>query len=868
MKKNEVVEIYDENYAQKYNQRFLLNDWSKNNADFEQETINKLLSEIGEGAKWLDVACGSGYFLSCFPDIERAGLDISPAMLNIAKQANPNALFVEGDYRDKRSQWQGKWDIVSCMWWAYCYVESLSELEILIENFADWTSEKGVCFLPVCEPEEIGSGQLKLPYFYTNSGNLGGYGGSIQFEGVIWSWIDEESGKQHLNLLAPQLEYMLPLFNKHFEQVEVIEYLLFKGEKRKAIVARSKRQKHIFETEVVGESGSTGLFSSFSKIIRGGDWWLYKLPPLLAIAYAEILLMNFPVIQLILTVLALLFSISSVAAYGHIVNDIFDIEVDQRVGKNNSMAQFSSWQRLLLCILFAVTGFVLPTLMNFGTLAIILLGINYLLPTLYSAPPLRLKEKGIWGIISDAAGAHAIPTLFVATTFLHLSASPQPQSIILTIAATAWSFCAGIRGIILHQLWDRENDLKSDVKTLVTKLNVEKVRFWISYIIFPTEILLLSLLVLVISRFAPILLLFFILYLLSKTINIKLGLANAFDTAPIRKVNIPLHDFNEVWLPLALITLLSIREPFFFILLLLHIILFYPSIKQRTTDLFQLIVSGLKGLSNLVKFTNEYEQKVAFLHTNQQNKQGMEQLQAQLHTSQTEFTKLNSHLQQTQEQLEQIQTQLQQTQGELQQSQYQLDTSQTKLLQSQSDLQQTQEQSEQIQAQLRQTEKELAESQSQLYISQTELTQLKSYLQQTQGEEGLMNYYRSRIASNPDDIQLFHKALTIKPNDDQIHLQLGNALVRQNCFHDAIATYQTALQFHPDNFEIHLELAKTLEKEQKWDDAIASYQRAIELNPDYSWSHKRLGDILAERGQIDEASFCYHRALQLQPRIF
>lgn len=112
MDKNDVLEVYDEDYAQEYNQRFLLNDFSKINADFEQETIRKLLDEIGEGANWLDVACGTGYFLSRFPNVERAGLDISPAMLDVAKQANPNALFVQGDYRDKHPQWEGKWDIV------------------------------------------------------------------------------------------------------------------------------------------------------------------------------------------------------------------------------------------------------------------------------------------------------------------------------------------------------------------------------------------------------------------------------------------------------------------------------------------------------------------------------------------------------------------------------------------------------------------------------------------------------------------------------------------------------------------------------------------------------------------------------------
>jgi len=839
MDKNDVLEIYDEDYAQEYNQRFILNERSKNNADFEQKTINKLLSEIGEGAKWLDVACGTGYFLSCFPGVERAGLDISPAMLKVAKQANPNALFVQGDYRDKLPQWEGKWDLVSCMWWAYCYIESLSELEKVVENLADWTSERGVCFLPVCDPAELGASELKLPYTSKNMGEGGGY---CRFEGVIWSWIDEESGKQHLNLLAPQVEYMISLFKKHFEQVEIIEYPLFKGGKRKAIVARSKKQKYTLETEVVGESESTGLFSSFSKIIRGGNWWLYKIPPLLAIAYGEMILMGFPAIQSILTVLALLFSISSVAAYGHIVNDIFDIEVDGQVGKSNAMTEGSSWQRVLFCAIFVIAGFVFPVTLNFGIASSVLLGINYLLPTIYSAPPLRLKEKGIFGVISDAAGAHAIPTLFFAATFLHLSTTPQPEAFIFSIAATAWSFSVGVRGILLHQLWDRENDLKSGVKTLVTNLDVEEVRFWITFIIFPVEILLLSILVLVISQFVPLLLVFFILYISIKGINTKLELAfaTAFETAPVEQVYVFPHDLYDVWFPLVLATLLTGINVLFLIVLIFHIILFYKIIKLRVTEFILLLSSWLK----LIKITlaNEPDKEV-------DNFQASQRLEI---NSDATISSLNQV--DTKENTEQIQGLLNQTQAQLQQ---------------------TQEQLKQIQYQLQQTQEKLIPSESELQTSQTELALLLSYLQQTQGVEGLMSYYRSRIASHPDDIQLYHQALTMKPDDGQIHLQLGNALVRQNRFCDAlalpaagIATYQTALQFHPNNFEIHLELAKTLEKEKKWDEAIASYRCAIELNPDYSWSHKHLGDVLAKQGQINEASVCYRCALQLQPRIF
>jgi tetratricopeptide (TPR) repeat protein/4-hydroxybenzoate polyprenyltransferase len=807
MDKNNVLEIYDDNYAQEYNQKFLLDEASKQNADFEEETISKLLDEIGEGATWLDVACGTGYFLSRFPNIERAGLDISPAMLKVAKQENQNALLVQGDYRDKRPQWERQWDLVSCMWWAYSYAESLSELEKVIENFANWTSKRGICFLPVCDPMELGAGELKLPYISKHIGEAGGY---YQFEGVIWSWIDEQAEKRHLNLLAPQLDYMLALFKKYFEQVEIIEYPLVAGAKRKAIAARCKKQKESPETTAnMAIPTASSFFASFFKAIRSHDWWLYKIPPLLAIAYAEILLLDLPVLQSILTVAALLFAIACVAAYGHIINDSFDIESDRQVGKHNSMAHFSPWQRALFCLALAGLGFSLPILMHFGNLAIVLLGINYLLPTLYSAPPFRFKEKGILGIISDAAGAHAMPTLFIATTSAHLVAAPSLQVIGLAIAAIAWSFFAGVRGILLHQLWDRNDDLRSGVKTLVTESDVEDVRFWMSRVIFPSELLLLGSLILVIAHSSPLILVFTIVYFLLKITLFKLDPTATFDPAPIQKAYVIPHDFYEVGLPLILAISLSLQNAWFAILLLLQGVLFYPSIERRITNLVQSLRGQPQDLNPL----------------------------------QTGVMQLSDYLQQTQTQLNQTQSHLQHLQTDAQ-----CDRAHT-------------------QTELANLQTDLAQAESARQTSQAEAARFKAYLHQTQGTLGLIDYYRHAIATNPDDLPLYYQALEIQPDDAQFHLQLGNALVRQGQIDEAIACYQTALQFHSDNFEIHLELGKALEKEKQWDEAIAAYRRAISLNPHHALAHHHLGDALAERGQIHEASVLYRCVLQLQHQL-
>jgi tetratricopeptide (TPR) repeat protein/4-hydroxybenzoate polyprenyltransferase/2-polyprenyl-3-methyl-5-hydroxy-6-metoxy-1,4-benzoquinol methylase len=845
MDKNDLLEVYDEDYAQGYNQDFLLGDLYKPITDFELETIKKLLDEIGEKARWLDVACGTGYFLSHFSTVERAGLDISPAMLKVAKQANPDTLFVQGDYRDERPHWEGKWDLVSCMWWAYSYVDSLIELEKVVENLADWTSERGVCFLPVCDPEEIGTGEQKLPYTCEQSNAYQGVG-IYRFEAVIWSWVDR--GKHHINLLAPQIENMVILFQQYFEQVEIIKYPRFKGAERKAIVARYKKPKNIPKPTAGSENPTTnGFFSLFFKAIRSHEWWYYKIAPLLAVAYAEIFLIHLPPLQSIITVLTFLLSISSVAAYGYIVNDIFDIEVDRKAGKSNAMAQFLPWQRFLFCLLFVATGFALPILMKFGTLAIILLAINYLLPTLYSAPPLRLKERGIWGILSDAAGAHLVPTLFVAATFLHLSTAPQPNALTFSVIAAAWAFFAGVRGILLHQLWDRDNDINSGISTFVTQFQPESVRLWINRLVFPYEIILFSALAVVLSRFSPWLFGFFTIYVLVTLIKLNITQTPLDPSPPVGQNIIP-HDLYEVWLPLALAILLVTRNPVYLIFFALTLVLFYPSIKIRAMEVVNVFKAVFSHSHPAIEKTREKEQleeqleklrEQLALKTQELEAQRVETMRAKTETNRHRES-LQQFQSQAQIQIEELQTQLQEAKTQLQHTQSELQIAQT----------------------------ELTHSQSELQISQIELAQLKSYLQQTQGVEGLMSYYHFCIASNPDDIQLYHQALTIKPDDAQILLQLGNALVRQNCLMDAIASYQTALQFHPDNFEIHLELGKALEKVKKWDEAIAAYRRAIELNPDDERSHQHLGDALAEVGQIHEASLCYRRALQLQPRIF
>jgi hypothetical protein len=64
-----------------------------------------------------------------------------------------------------------------------------------------------------------------------------------QITGIVWSFIEEDGTKIHLNQIAPNIEYMVEQFEIYFESVEVIRYPpAFEGwQGRPPLVARGKK---------------------------------------------------------------------------------------------------------------------------------------------------------------------------------------------------------------------------------------------------------------------------------------------------------------------------------------------------------------------------------------------------------------------------------------------------------------------------------------------------------------------------------------------------------------------------------------------------------------------------------------------------
>lgn len=235
MDAKELLRIYNRKYAAVYDKSFLLGENFRECTEYETSLIGAFLRS---GRSWLDVACGTGYFLSRFPGVERCGLDLSPAMLEQARRANPGVPLVEADYRVDIAEWRDRWDLVSCMWYAYCYAGSVTGVETVVRNLAMWTAPEGTCFLPACDPDVLC--KTKIPYRPPPDSS----DGRLEVTAVVWNWIDEPSGKRHTGLIAPHLDHLVALFESHFRDVRVHTYPPFQADclqSRRAIIARMKR---------------------------------------------------------------------------------------------------------------------------------------------------------------------------------------------------------------------------------------------------------------------------------------------------------------------------------------------------------------------------------------------------------------------------------------------------------------------------------------------------------------------------------------------------------------------------------------------------------------------------------------------------
>jgi len=197
--------------------------------------------------------------------------------------------------------------------------------------------------------------------------------------------------------------------------------------------------------------------------IRANCWWEHKLSPVLATIYATAALSRISFPSLWPVVALALLALIVCASYVSVLNDLTDAEDDQASGKPSRWpGQSRIYPALLLaaCLAAGCSFLLLWRKDKYVFSAYLLCWLAF---TLYSARPFRLKVRGVWGVLADASGAHLFPTLFAVFLLYHWTRAEQTAAWVLVIAL--WSFAAGVRGILWHQLEDAVSDRKIGLRT-------------------------------------------------------------------------------------------------------------------------------------------------------------------------------------------------------------------------------------------------------------------------------------------------------------------------------------------------------------------------------------------------------------------
>ena len=190
------------------------------------------------------------------------------------------------------------------------------------------------------------------------------------------------------------------------------------------------------------------------QLARWRDWFQSKLPFITAGA-----LLLAPPDARSLAIVQMMVTVAFWAAFGYGVNDIADRRADGRAGKANSAAQISLASRTLF-LLFAAGGAFASCLLWAGDAAApIFLVAGLVMAVAYSVRPIRLKERGVWGLLAGAAAQWGFPILAVS------AAEPggwlRPAAWLLSTLGLA----IGLRWMAVHQLQDVAADRRADVRT-------------------------------------------------------------------------------------------------------------------------------------------------------------------------------------------------------------------------------------------------------------------------------------------------------------------------------------------------------------------------------------------------------------------
>jgi hypothetical protein len=292
--------------------------------------------------------------------------------------------------------------------------------------------------------------------------------------------------------------------------------------------------------------------------------------------------------------LTLLVALIPGAAYVSVINDFTDRADDLAAGKKNRMIGRSPAATIALIGLPLVLGAIVMLRWRDDALLLTTYGAAWLAYSCYSLPPIRLKTRGLAGVLADACGAHLFPSLLAAILIFRVADRPIDPTWL--IAVGLWSLAYGLRGILWHQLSDRDNDAHAGVRTFAQRNSAAIVAKLATRVAFPLELMGLAWLLWQLQSPWPVtFLLLYVGIVVCKRFCWKI---HATVVGTRASYLIVLQDYYGVFLPAALLIAATVLHPSDGIALALHGLLFPYSI-LRTVEESYYLSRSLGGLVRL-----------------------------------------------------------------------------------------------------------------------------------------------------------------------------------------------------------------------------------------------------------------------------
>lgn len=215
-------------------------------------------------------------------------------------------------------------------------------------------------------------------------------------------------------------------------------------------------------------NGTYTSVRTIKRTMRFADWGLSKVPMLCALGAYLCLTQAETSSAAAVKFLIFTFAFAtSHSAFGYLINDLGDIEVDVRQGKRNTFADLgmATGLKVLGAVIVVMLLSGLPFVSNKGFSVLWVL--CCLTAVNYSLPPLRLKERGLPGLAVSTIAQCLLPGL-IACAALTPGAYAQ-----------CWLFIAvgTICGAVLelaHQRFDFDRDASTGTSTFAVRLGRER----------------------------------------------------------------------------------------------------------------------------------------------------------------------------------------------------------------------------------------------------------------------------------------------------------------------------------------------------------------------------------------------------------